>query len=478
MSDQKYFFENEKFLLFVFFVIISFRLIALNAYPLMDTTEARYAEIAREMVVTNNWITPQLDHGQPFWAKPPLSIWATALSFKFFGISEFTARLSSFVFSILSLFLTYLLSKELLDKRYAILTSVILASTGLFYVLLGAVMTDQAFSFGITMSIVSFVLNLKDKSKLWGYLFFAGIGISVLSKGLLGIFFILVPIVTWKLVFKKATKLPWFSGTLLFLLISVPWHVAAEMKTLGFLNYYIVGEHFARFVIPGWKGDMFGHAHSEPKGMIWLFLVVGSLPWIIVFCLNIYHCIKDKILKSILLTEDWLILNLMWFIFPAVFFTLAGNIIMTYILPGLPALAILTAYFIKNNPAKNSKMILVSALLIPVLFNIFSYTIILDRAVYKSQKNLAYYFSKLNENGDSTLIYLYKMPYSGDFYSKGRGVEIKDHKDVYEYLSNNKNDYFAIRNDDESAVPENIKNQLHKIHDFGKYALYEELHNP
>jgi 4-amino-4-deoxy-L-arabinose transferase-like glycosyltransferase len=476
--SYKYLCENEKLFLFILFTILLFRLVALNAYPLMDTTEARYAEIAREMVVTNNWITPQLDLGQPFWAKPPLSIWATALCFKLFGISEFTARLSSFVFSILSLFFTFMLAEELLDRKHAILTSVILASTGLFYVLLGAVMTDQAFSFGITLAIVSFVLNLKGKNKFWGYLFFIGIGISVLSKGLLGLFFILVPIATWKLTFKKATQLPWVYGTLLFLLISVPWHVAAEMKTPGFLNYYIVGEHFARFVVPGWKGDMFGHAHSEPKGMIWLFLVLGASPWIIVFTLNIYRCAKDKILKSMFLAEDWLILNFMWFIFPAVFFTFAGNIIMTYTLPSLPPLAILTAYSIKNYPYKNNKTILVSVLLVPVLFNILSYTVISNRAVNKTQKKLANTFIELNKNGYSSLIYLYKMPYSGDFYSEGRGIEIKDSKYAYEYLSNNKKDYFAIRNEDEPTIPENIKNKLHKIYDFGKYSLYEEIQNP
>ena len=61
--------------------------------PLMDKTEARYGEISRLMSETGNWITPQIDYGLPFWAKPPLSTWASALSISIFGSAEFFVRL-------------------------------------------------------------------------------------------------------------------------------------------------------------------------------------------------------------------------------------------------------------------------------------------------------------------------------------------------------------------------------------------------
>ena len=76
-------------------VLVAFmiRLTTLGLYPLGDTTEARYSEIARKMVETGNWITPQFDYGVPFWGKPPLSTWTRAASFELFGVSEFAARL-------------------------------------------------------------------------------------------------------------------------------------------------------------------------------------------------------------------------------------------------------------------------------------------------------------------------------------------------------------------------------------------------
>ena len=63
------------------------RIIAMAVVPLADTTEPRYAEIARLMLTTNDWITPWFEPGVPFWGKPPLSFWAQALSFKLFGIN-------------------------------------------------------------------------------------------------------------------------------------------------------------------------------------------------------------------------------------------------------------------------------------------------------------------------------------------------------------------------------------------------------
>lgn len=69
------------------------RLLSLGAYPLMDTTEARYGEMARLMIETQNWVTPQFDYGVPFWGKPPLFTWMSAGGIEAFGVNEFAVRL-------------------------------------------------------------------------------------------------------------------------------------------------------------------------------------------------------------------------------------------------------------------------------------------------------------------------------------------------------------------------------------------------
>lgn len=84
--------KNERTLWWVLGSILLLRLVGLGIYPLMDTSEARYAEMARKMVELNDWITPMFDYGVPFWGKPPLSFWTQAASMTVFGVNEFAAR--------------------------------------------------------------------------------------------------------------------------------------------------------------------------------------------------------------------------------------------------------------------------------------------------------------------------------------------------------------------------------------------------
>ena len=71
-----------------------------RAYPLGSTTEPRYAEIARKMLETGNWVTPWFDHGVPFWGKPPLSFWGSAATMAVLGVNEFAVRLAPFLAAV------------------------------------------------------------------------------------------------------------------------------------------------------------------------------------------------------------------------------------------------------------------------------------------------------------------------------------------------------------------------------------------
>ena len=86
---------------------IGSRLLTLGAYPLHDTSEARYAEISRKMVELGDWITPWFDWNVPFWGKQPLAFWLSAGSMKLLGAGEFAARLPSFVLGLAMLGLVF-----------------------------------------------------------------------------------------------------------------------------------------------------------------------------------------------------------------------------------------------------------------------------------------------------------------------------------------------------------------------------------
>jgi len=157
---------------------IAIRLFTLGFFPLMDTTEARYGEMARIMAETGNWITPMFDYNVPFWGKPPLFTWMSAAGISIFGLNEFAVRIPHLLAGGLILSLVGLLAYSIVPSRLsserkqeAWLAAAILATTATFIVVTGAVMTDTALTLGITLSMVAFWLNYKNKSALWGNLF-------------------------------------------------------------------------------------------------------------------------------------------------------------------------------------------------------------------------------------------------------------------------------------------------------------------
>ena len=206
------------------------RLLLLDAYPLMDTTEARYAEIAREMVATGDWITPQLDPGVPFWAKPPLSIWLTALSLATFGGTALAARLPHFLLCSITCLLVFRFGRTERDAPDGLLAAVILATTPVFFVSAGAVMTDATLALGTTLAMTSFwrSVNAERPSVAARYGFFVGLAIGLLAKGPVALFITLLPVGAWTILARRGgdvgRRMPWARGALLTAAVAAPWY--------------------------------------------------------------------------------------------------------------------------------------------------------------------------------------------------------------------------------------------------------------
>lgn len=328
----------------VFILFLAIRVVAMFTVPYTDTTEARYAEIARKMAETGDWITPQFDYGVPFWGKPPLHTWLSALGMKIFGANEFGGRILIFTTACALLALLHQWVKAERGRETAWLGTMLLASCGIFYIAMAAVMTDLVMLAGTSLSMVGFwnAIHGRGRAGLWGYLFFVGLAAGLLAKGPVAAVLTAIPLfawVAWQHRWRDAwAGLPWLGGTLLMLALSVPWYALAEMKTPGFLRYFIVGEHFERFLVSGWKGDLYGSGHAQPRGMIWIFWMLAMLPW---SPFLLAPLVRWRRIRAGLGGTDgaWLAYLLCWAVSPMVFFTLATNIIPTYVITGVPASA-------------------------------------------------------------------------------------------------------------------------------------------
>lgn len=407
----------QTILLIALFCILAVRLISLPMYPLMDTTEARYAEMSRKMLETGNWVTPLYDYDTPFWGKPPLSFWASAVTMQVFGINEFGARLAPYLASILTGLLFFAWPFRENRREKALLCFIVMQSTVIGFIGAGAVMTDEFLLLSAALCMVSFwkAMQAETKNRLWGYLFFVGLALGLLSKGPLIFVLAGFPIFWWVVVRKQWgnlwRKLPWPTGIILMLVITVPWYWAAENATPGFLRYFIIGEHFERFLVKGWEGDLYGSGHGRMKGTIWLFGILCTLPWILLWPYALLKKLFDRNFSENLYL-------LLWMLTPLLFFTFAGNILPAYVLPSLAAFAILTATVVSNwrksfAGARYTSLVPTAGLL--VMFVVLFLTPLSGMVFIRSHKELLSHW-----DGQSRLTYLDKRYYSSQFYSYGK----------------------------------------------------------
>ena len=437
--------------------------------PLNDTTEARYGEIARIMLETGNWVTPMQAYGEPFWAKPPLSMWLQAFSMKCFGVNAFAARLPSLFLSIEVLFLVFHLAVKQCSRAHALLAVVVLAGCPFFFINAGAVMTDPALLFCFTLSMVSFWLSVIKQERLWGYLFFVGLGLGLLAKGpLIGVlvgFPLLIWILkenAWRVTWKN---LPWFTGICLMLLLALPWYVLAEIRTPGFLNYFVVGEHISRFLKPAWQGDKYGFAHQAPIGMIWVYASIGVLPWLIY---GVIGFIKSRKRLNFQSTDHdgWISYLILFMLSPLIFFTFARNIIYPYTFPMLPAFALLfTTILVNVFPEEDRKNVDWVAGIIGVIFLVVTSIFVFKPALVTKSQNqtIALWQAQPLSSVDNLIYWMKETDFSARFYSHGRVDATHDLLQLKKLLNKPSSHYVVISERDLPEISDGLLQELHVV---------------
>ena len=427
----------------ILLAVLLVRLGTLGLYPLMDTSEARYAEIARKMLVTKDWITPMFDHGVPFWGKPPLSFWAQALSMKVFGIGEFSSRLSSWLLHVASCVLIVRFASQERSLQVGLTAAIIYSTCSLGFLSSGAVLTDGALAFALLLAHLGLWRGLMHGERGWALAGFFGLGLGLLAKGPLALVLIALPAAIWLAVtahWRRLLGLPWLSGSALTLVVALPWYWLAEQKTPGFLEYFIVGEHFNRYIISQWQGDLYGSAHAQPLGMIWLHLLGGLMPWAL--CLPLLVKLRGHLEKQ----PEYFIFVLAWAVSAPLFFTMSTNILWTYVLPALPAWALLLADVICRH--MRAAVIAALALALPVTGCVL---IISGKASDRpqNQKTIVALWKEQQAQAPGDLIYLGSRSYSGEFYSAGWARHIKH----LQQLPKAENVYLVQRLDKPQPLP-------------------------
>ena len=463
--------KNNNYVLYISVIFLAvFRLILGGTIPLFDKTEARYAEIARIMWETNNWVMPHIDYGVPFMAKPPLSTWLSASSYFIFGINEFAARFPEYLINILIIIIVGRIVKKSGLSFY--LPGFILLTMPEFLIHTGVVSTDTSFAFCTVMVMLSFWQTMNnEKRTLWNYVFFAALGLGLLAKGPLVIVLTAPPIFIWCVLEKRLlevwSKFTWIIGIGITALIALPWYYLAEKGTPGFIDYFIIGEHFKRFTEPHWAGDLYGKPKSQPIGMIWVFILIFAFPWIQIVMYKLWKH-RKTIFKN-----SWVTFLLLWVLWTPIFFTMSRNILHTYMLPVAVPIMFLMVHFWEGS--ENKKIIIRTALFFPFIIVIAYFGPFLFGKFTNQINSDKYLLENLEVNTTNKNIPLYywkEKNYSGQFYSHGRAQLVKNESQLDSVLLLHKKVFLIISKDEEKEIKTKINSQFHLEQENYKTSVY------
>jgi len=307
---------------------------------LVKPDEGRYAEIPREMVKSGDWTTPRLNELK-YFEKPPLQYWATAVAYEVFGEHQWTSRLWAGLTGFAGLLLVWFTGMRLFGREAAGYAAMLLGGS-LLYSLIGHVNTlDMGVTFFMSLGIFATLIAQGESEvksqRYWMLLAWAGMGLAVLSKGLMGLilpgtalFLYCILQRDWSM-FKRLHFLP---GLTVFFLIVTPWFYLVMKANPEFFERFFIYEHYTRFTTK----DL---GRYQPWYYFVPILLAGALPWtVLMFDSMLGAWRSGKRVAQVFSPERFL---LVWAVFIYVFFTVSGSKLPSYLLPMFPPLALLMA---------------------------------------------------------------------------------------------------------------------------------------
>jgi 4-amino-4-deoxy-L-arabinose transferase-like glycosyltransferase len=352
----------------IFFVMIVFAAVVFFSdiwlYKEFVRAESYFALGSRLMVEQGDWLTPHAPDELPL-NKPPLTYWLIGASYKLFGTNYGSARLPSVLAALLVVLIVYWLAVKLSGVRAGLISVAVLASSYLFLTFARLAMSDMLLTLCVTASLACFIIALRDQGSgvhptgalpdgratapsarsqpfaLLGYVFLA---LGVLTKGPVALALIAMPVGLELLLSPKREalkRLRLVPGLILFVLIAAPYFFLVYAR-LGPepLRFFFFGENLQRFT-----GQIYGAA-GRPFWYELVAFFIDFAPWSLLIPVAVwFDWRRRRLFESEARADRLLYLWLGWTIF---LFSLSSFKLDYYLLPALPAAALITAPVIAN----------------------------------------------------------------------------------------------------------------------------------
>ena len=328
-----------------FLVIIALYLFGLGYLPLLGPDEPRYAQVAREMLLRGDLITPTLG-GHTWFEKPALLYWMIIAAAKVFGMNEFSARLGPALCGLLTVAAVWFVGREVERARgvrgFAYSAAFVTGSC------LGLIVFSRAASFDVVITMttswslaffLAHELASNKRRRPWLLVgFYIFVGLSLLAKGLVGI---VIPFGVLGFYYLLRRRWParnvWVSlgwGVPLALAVSATWYGPVIAKHgWTFINEFFIQHHFARYVSNKYK-------HPQPLYFFPAIILMLTLPWT-GFLIDALARVRSWKWRGDDSESIVRVFALAWLLLPIVFFSFSGSKLPGYVLPALPAATLL-----------------------------------------------------------------------------------------------------------------------------------------
>ena len=321
---------------------------------LMDDVDAVQAQIARNMLVSGDYVTARLD-GIPYLEKAPLIYWLIAGSFKVFGATDWAARIPMVLAALALAWLTTAFGRWAFGIRAGFYAGLCISTCFGLFLFTRILIPDVMLTGAIALSMWAFLRAIDEderRPRWWAFVMAASLGTSLLFKSLVGVVFpvaaaLIYLVITRQLFHRKIWKaLHPLTGLLVILLIAAPWHILAALRNPpffeftmrsapgeyhGFLWFYFINEQLLRFLNMRYPRDY----DTVPRLYFWGFHLLWLFPWSVYF-----PAITRLNYKPLDRAGRTRLLALCWAGFILVFFTFSTTQ-EYYSMPCYPALALL-----------------------------------------------------------------------------------------------------------------------------------------
>jgi len=343
---------SNRWLLVVLALFAAIWFATLGGRKLLNPDEGRYAEIPREMVASGNWLTPRLNDLK-YFEKPALQYWATAVAYETLGSNEFTSRLWCGLTGLAGVFFAGWAGAKLFGRTTGIITAALLGSS-LMWVILGHLNTlDMGLSFFLAAAVLAFLLAQQQPTgskseRNWMLVVWTMTALGFLSKGVVAAVLPVLTLLAYTAIEREISawrRLHIVPGLVVFLILTAPWFIAVSIANPEFPFFFFVHEHLQRFLT-----DV--HERVEPWWFFVPFSIVGALPWVSLAAQSLrtqWQRDATEPLQAGFRPRRFLLL---WVVVVMAFFSASHSKLVPYILPIMPALALITADFIGRTNAR------------------------------------------------------------------------------------------------------------------------------